>query len=59
MKAIVQNDYGSPDVLRRRPWETVQRVMEDHLSDVTRRKFWFDFFYLAAGAEPNLATEAV
>jgi hypothetical protein len=44
------------DVLRLRPWETVKRAMEDHLSDFSRRKFWFGFFYLASGAAPNLAT---
>ena len=49
--------YGvTADVLRRRPWETVKRAMEDHLSHVTRRKFWFGFFYLASGTAPNLAT---
>ena len=49
--------YGvTADVLRRRPWETVQRVMKDRLRDVTRRKFWFGFFYLASGVAPNPTT---
>jgi demethylmenaquinone methyltransferase/2-methoxy-6-polyprenyl-1,4-benzoquinol methylase len=48
--------YGvTVDVLRRRPWERVQRAMAAHLSNVTRQTFWFGFFYLASGASPNSA----
>jgi demethylmenaquinone methyltransferase/2-methoxy-6-polyprenyl-1,4-benzoquinol methylase len=51
--------YGvTTDVLRRCPWETVHRAMEDHLSNVTRRKFWFGFFYLASGAAPHSVSGA-
>jgi demethylmenaquinone methyltransferase/2-methoxy-6-polyprenyl-1,4-benzoquinol methylase len=53
------HSYGvTAYVLRRRPWETVQMAMEDRLRDVTRRKFWFGFFYLASGVAPNPATGA-
>ena len=49
--------YGvTEEVLRRRPWDVVQKAMEECLNDVTRRKFWFGFFYLASGAVPNPAT---
>lgn len=51
--------YGvTEEVLKRRPWEVVQKAMEDRLGDVTRRKFWFGFFYLASGAARNQATGA-
>lgn len=43
--------YGvTADVLRRRPWEAVQKAMQQSLRDVSRRQFWFGFFYLASGA---------
>jgi demethylmenaquinone methyltransferase/2-methoxy-6-polyprenyl-1,4-benzoquinol methylase len=46
--------YGvTADVLSRRPWETVQRAMEDRFINVVRRKFWFGFFYLASGVAPD------
>jgi hypothetical protein len=42
--------YGvTEDVLKRRPWEAVQRAMASELGVVTRREFWFGFFYLASG----------
>jgi ubiquinone/menaquinone biosynthesis C-methylase UbiE len=43
--------YGvTEDVLRRRPWESVQSAMHSQLAEVSRRTFWFGFFYLSAGA---------
>ena len=59
MLAQARHMAEAKDVLRRRPWEIVQRAMEDRFSDVTRRKFWYGFFYHASGVAPNLATEAV
>ena len=48
--------YGvTADVLKRRPWETVHSAIEDRLSEVNYRKFWFGFFYLASGIAPNPA----
>lgn len=42
--------YGvTADVLRRRPWELVQKAMEENLTDVTRKSYWFGFFYLCYG----------
>jgi len=49
--------YGvTADVLNRRPWETVQRAMENHFINVVQRKFWFGFFYLASGVAPDHIT---
>jgi demethylmenaquinone methyltransferase/2-methoxy-6-polyprenyl-1,4-benzoquinol methylase len=46
--------YGvTADVLKRRPWDTVQRAIEHHLSHVLRRQLWLGFFSLAAGAVPS------
>lgn len=46
--------YGvTADTLRRRPWETIQRNMEELFPDFSRQRFWFDFFYLAHGTAPN------
>lgn len=42
--------YGvTEDVLKRRPWETVQSAIKSQLTEVSRRTFWFGFFYLSAG----------
>jgi demethylmenaquinone methyltransferase/2-methoxy-6-polyprenyl-1,4-benzoquinol methylase len=42
--------YGvTADVLRRRPWEEVHKAIQQSFSDVSRRQFWFGFFYLAFG----------
>ena len=42
--------YGvTGEVIRRRPWDTVWKTMEQHLMDVSRQKFWMGFFYLASG----------
>jgi ubiquinone/menaquinone biosynthesis C-methylase UbiE len=49
--------YGvSADVLKRRPWEVVQKAMEQSLRGVSLRHFWFGFFYLASGtaAQPTI-----
>lgn len=44
------HSYGvSEDVLRRRPWELVQKAMEENLTDITRKSYWFGFFYLCYG----------
>ena len=43
--------YGvTTEVLRRRPWELVQKAMEENLTDFTRKRYWFGFFYLCYGA---------
>lgn len=43
--------YGvTADVIRRRPWETVQKEVEEHLMGISRKSFWFGFFYLWSGA---------
>ena len=43
--------YGvTAEVLRRRPWEIVQRSMKELFQDYSQRQFWFGFFYLAYGA---------
>jgi len=43
--------YGvTVDVLRHRPWELVQKAMEENLTDITRKSYWFGFFYLCYGA---------
>jgi ubiquinone/menaquinone biosynthesis C-methylase UbiE len=40
--------YGvTADVFHRRPWEIVQRSMEQLFQDFSLRQFWFGFFYLA------------
>lgn len=42
--------YGvTVEVLRRRPWEVVQTLMKELFQDVSVRRFWFGFFYLACG----------
>jgi len=42
--------YGvTVDVLRRRPWEVVQKSMKELLQDFSQKQFWFGFFYLACG----------
>jgi len=43
--------YGvTAEVLRRRPWEVVQKAMEENLTDITQKNYWFGFFYLCYGA---------
>lgn len=43
--------YGvTGEVIDRQPWKTVWQTMEQHLIDVTRKRFWMGAFYLAAGA---------
>jgi demethylmenaquinone methyltransferase/2-methoxy-6-polyprenyl-1,4-benzoquinol methylase len=43
--------YGvTADVLRRRPWELVQKNMKDNLTNMTQKNYWFGFFYLCYGA---------
>ncbi len=43
--------YGvTADVLRRRPWEIVERSMRALFHDYSQKQFWFGFFYLARGA---------
>ncbi len=42
--------YGVTDeVLRRRPWETIWRTMQQNLVDTTRKSLFMGGFYLAAG----------
>ncbi len=42
--------YGVTDeVLRRRPWETIWKAVEESLVDTTRKVFFMGGFYLAAG----------
>jgi ubiquinone/menaquinone biosynthesis C-methylase UbiE len=46
--------YGiTADVIRRRPWQTVWSTMERLLVDVTRKRFWLGFFYIASGMKPH------
>lgn len=46
--------YGvTADLLRRRPWDTVQKEMEEHLMGISQRSFWFGFFYLCSGIARN------
>ncbi|HEY7125771.1 MAG TPA: class I SAM-dependent methyltransferase [Ktedonobacterales bacterium] len=45
--------YGiTREVVRRRPWQTSWRTMEQHLVEVGRQSFWMGFFYLAWGKQP-------
>ena len=42
--------YGvTEEVLKRRSWDRVWKMMDKHLVDVYRTDFWMGFFYLAAG----------
>jgi demethylmenaquinone methyltransferase/2-methoxy-6-polyprenyl-1,4-benzoquinol methylase len=42
--------YGiTPEVIKRRPWKTVQQAMDEHLTAVEHRRFWLGFFYLSSG----------
>ncbi len=42
--------YGvTADVLRRRPWEIVQKSMKELFQDYCQKHFWLGFFYLACG----------
>lgn len=51
--------YGvTADVLRRRPWEIVQRSMKEQFQDFSQRQFWFGFFYLACGTGGGVEKEA-
>ena len=36
-------------VLERRSWETVQAAMAEQLTDISLKKYWFQFFYLCCG----------
>lgn len=46
--------YGiTRDVIRRHPWQTIWRTMEQHLAEVERHLFWMGFFYLAWGKQPS------
>jgi len=46
--------YGiTGEVLRRRPWQTVWRTMQQSLVEVERQRFWMGFFYLAWGKQPK------
>ncbi len=47
--------YGvTVDVLHRRPWEIVQKAMQENLVDISRKNFWFGFFYLCYGSARTL-----
>ncbi len=47
--------YGVTDnVIRRRPWEMVQKSMEELLQDFSKKQLWFGFFYLASGVARNV-----
>ena len=51
--------YGvTADVLRRRPWEIVQRSMKELFQDFSQRQFWFGFFYLACGTAGGIVKGA-
>ncbi len=47
---VFLRSYGvTIDVLRRRPWDTVQKEMGEHLVEMSQKSFWFGFFYLCCG----------
>ncbi|MFC1917578.1 class I SAM-dependent methyltransferase [Chloroflexota bacterium] len=47
--------YGvTVGVLRRRPWEIVQKSMRELCQDFSKTRFWFGFFYLACGTVPSI-----
>lgn len=51
--------YGvTVDVLRRHPWEVVQKSMKELLQDFSQKQFWFGFFYLACGTTGGIGKEA-
>ena len=37
------------ETLERRAWETVWKTMDEHLINITRRKFWYGFMYMTSG----------
>ena len=51
--------YGvTDDVLRRRPWEIVQKSMKELFQDFYQRQYWFGFFYLACGTSGGIEKAA-
>jgi demethylmenaquinone methyltransferase/2-methoxy-6-polyprenyl-1,4-benzoquinol methylase len=51
--------YGvTADILRRRPWEIVQRSMKEQFQGFSQRQFWFGFFYLACGTARGIEKAA-
>jgi ubiquinone/menaquinone biosynthesis C-methylase UbiE len=52
------HSYGvTAEILRRRPWEIVQRLMKERFQDFSQRQFWFRFFYLACGTTRGIEKE--
>ena len=48
--------YGvTKDILQRRPWQLVQAAMEEKLGEISKRSFWFGFFYLVTGGKHTSA----
>lgn len=44
--------YGvTAEVLKRRPWEQVQKSIEENLTNIIRKSYWFGFFYLSCGTK--------
>ena len=42
--------YGVNEaVLQRRAWETVQQTMTEQLTELSLKKYWFQFFYICSG----------
>ena len=42
--------YGvTEETLKNKPWKIVQNAMEENLTDLSFKKFWYGFFYLTAG----------
>lgn len=41
------------EILNRKPWEAVWRAMEEHLEEVTHKRFWFGFMYQINGVRSN------
>lgn len=49
--------YGvTAEVIRRRPWEIVQKLMRELCQGFSKTRFWFGFFYLACGTAPSTET---
>jgi len=47
--------YGvTIEVLKMRPWDCVHKAMEENLSNITRKSYWFGFFYLSCGAKKQV-----
>lgn len=47
--------YGvTAEVLKGRPWEQVQKAMEENLSQIEKKIYWFGFFHLTSGIKMRM-----